>query len=534
MSKEKLIVFDTTLRDGEQSPGVTFTVPEKLQIARALSRMGVDVCEAGFPVSSEGDFDAVSRIAKEIGPLMDGREAIGKPMRIAGLSRAVQSDILRTYEAVKHAPLHRIHIFLATSEIHLTHKLRISQEECVKRACAAVEYARTLYACRTERKFLIHVLGEVIKAGATTLNVPDTVGICTPEEYGSADTVTWSAHCQNDLGLATANTLAAIQNGVRQAEVTINGIGERAGNTSLEEVIMAIHTHPHDTFPVYHQIHTKDIYKLSQLVLQTSGMAIQPHKAIVGANAFAHESGIHQDGVLKHPSTYEIIDPAEVGVPSNAIVLGKSSGRNALRAKLAELGIQLSGEDALQRLFSRFKALADKKTKVTDHDLVALAEDQVISSEANERFVLRHLMLMSGTDTISTATATVIDTHAAPLAKSSSTGTQSSSSGSEDAVDEKTGPVGLAIVDAAIGHGPIQAVFAALLRITGHQDLELRHYEVRSIGGGEDALAKVFVKIARTGADTTQVFSGQGADNDTIHASAKAYLNAINRYVSSQ
>ncbi|RKP22786.1 hypothetical protein SYNPS1DRAFT_31567 [Syncephalis pseudoplumigaleata] len=382
----------------EQSPGVTFTVPEKLQIARELSRMGVDVCEAGFPVSSEGDFDAVSRIAKEVGPLMEGREAIGKPMRIAGLSRAVQSDILRTYEAVKHAPLHRIHIFLATSDIHLTHKLRISREECVKRACEAVRYARTLCdniefspedAGRTDRAFLVHVLGEVIKAGATTLNVPDTVGICTPEEYGGmfreliektpgADTVTWSAHCQNDLGLATANTLSAIQNGVRQAEVTINGIGERAGNTSLEEVIMAIHTHPNETFPVYHQINTKSIYKISQLVLQTSGMAIQPHKAIVGANAFAHESGIHQDGVLKHPSTYEIIDPAEVGVPSNAIVLGKSSGRNALRAKLAELGIQLSGDDALQRLFARFKALADKKTKVTDHDLVALAEDQLV------------------------------------------------------------------------------------------------------------------------------------------------------------
>jgi 2-isopropylmalate synthase len=309
---------------------------------------------------------------------------------------------------------------------------------------------------------------------------------------------------------------------------------------------MAIHTHPNDTFPVYHQINTKSIYKISQLVLQTSGMAIQPHKAIVGANAFAHESGIHQDGVLKHPSTYEIIDPAEVGVPSNAIVLGKSSGRNALRAKLAELGIQLSSADALQRLFSRFKALADKKTKVTDHDLVALAEDQLISTESGERFYLKHLTLISGTDTVNTATATIIDTHATPLAKSGSESSPASSVNGED--EDNSGsssnePIkGQSIVDAAIGHGPIQAVFAVLLRITKCTDLELRHYEVRSVSSGEDALAKVFVKVARvnsdnadgSGDDATQVYSGQGADNDTIHASAKACLNAINRYLVSQ
>ncbi|RKP05169.1 2-isopropylmalate synthase [Thamnocephalis sphaerospora] len=526
-TKEKLIVFDTTLRDGEQSPGVTFTTPEKLEIARTLSRMGVDVCEAGFPMSSEGDFDAVSRIAKEVGPLMEGREAIGKPMVITGLTRAIERDIQRTYDAVKHAPLHRIHIFHATSDIHLQYKFRISREEGLRRIVAAIRFARTLCdniefspedAARTDRAFLVEVLTEAIKAGATTLNVPDTVGINLPEEYGGmfkhliantsgADKVIWSAHCQNDLGLATANTLAAIQNGVRQVEVTINGIGERAGNTSLEEVIMAIHTHPGDSFPVFHQINTKLIYKISQLVLQTSGMAVQPHKAIVGSNAFAHESGVHQDGVLKHRSTYEIIDPAEVGVPSNSIVLGKTSGRSALKMKLAELGIEVTSDEALLKIFSRFKALADKKAKVTDHDLIAIAEDQKVSGNSVERYVLDDLIVMSGTGVISTATVTVRDLAAEPS------------------------PPGRSAVDAATGHGPIQAVFAALLRITHQTDLELRHYEVRSVGGGEDALAKVFVKIARVGGDASQVYSGQGADNDTIHASAKAYLHAINRLV---
>jgi 2-isopropylmalate synthase len=551
-TKEKLIVFDTTLRDGEQSPGVTFTTPEKLEIARMLSRMGVDVCEAGFPVSSEGDFEAVSRIAKEVGPLMEGREKIGKPMVIAGLTRAIERDIKRTYEAVKHAPRHRIHVFHATSDIHLKYKFRITREECLRRVSAAVKYARSLCddiefspedAARTDRDFLVQVLTEAIKAGATTLNVPDTVGINLPEEYGSmfryliektpgADKVIWSAHCQNDLGLATANTLAAIQNGVRQVEVTINGIGERAGNTSLEEVIMAIHTHPGDSFPVYHQINTKLIYKASQLVLQTSGMPIQPHKAIVGANAFAHESGVHQDGVLKHRSTYEIIDPAEVGIPSNSIVLGKTSGRNALRKKLQELGIEVTSEEALLKIFHRFKALADKKAKVTDQDLLALAEDQKVLVKETERYELENLMVMSGTGVISTATVTVRDLAGVPTPATSAAPSRAASD-EEDSAEVTPAPKpGRVRVDAATGHGPIQAVFAALLRITGQSpDIELRHYEVRSVGGGEDALAKVFVKIALPNGDASQVYSGQGTDNDTIHASAKAYLHAINRLV---
>jgi 2-isopropylmalate synthase len=328
---EKLIVFDTTLRDGEQSPGVTLTSNEKVEIARQLSRLGVDVCEAGFPIASQGDFDSVERIAKEVGPLMLGRKS-GKPMRICALARCVEADIKRAFEAIKHAPLHRIHIFLATSDIHLKHKLKISREECIAKAVESVQFVKSLGvhdvefspedAGRSDKEFLVEVLAAVIKAGATTLNIPDTVGYNTPEEYGSiikylvenvpgAQNVVFSTHCHNDLGLATANTLAGIKNGARQVEVTINGIGERAGkpfthhavgNTSLEEIIMTLYTHP-KSYPVYHDIDTTQIYSTSQLVTKRTGMMIQGNKAIVGANAFAHESGIHQDGVLKHKET---------------------------------------------------------------------------------------------------------------------------------------------------------------------------------------------------------------------------------------
>eukprot|EP01137_Pigoraptor_chileana_P015169 Opistho-2@70778 len=370
--KELLVVFDTTLRDGEQSPGVTLTGNEKVEIARQLSRLGVTVCEAGFPIASEGDFDAVRRIATEVGPLTDGR-ASAKPMVICGLARAKKEDIDRAYDAVRHAPLHRIHTFLATSDIHLKHKLKISREQCVTQVKWAVSYARGLCpdiefspedAGRSDRDFLVTVLGAAIEAGATTLNIPDTVGYNTPEEYGEiirylventagANKVVWSTHCHNDLGLATANTLAGVRNGARQVEVTINGIGERAGNTSLEEIVMAIHTHAKD-FPVHTEIDTTQIMRTSRMVSAYTGMVVQPNKAIVGANAFAHESGIHQDGMLKHQETYEIIRPETVGLKSN-LVLGKHSGRHAFRSRLIELGYDNLSNEAVDRAFASFK-----------------------------------------------------------------------------------------------------------------------------------------------------------------------------------
>ncbi|CAO3702481.1 unnamed protein product [Rhizopus stolonifer] len=390
-STDKLIIFDTTLRDGEQSPGVTLNTEEKIEIAKQLSRLGVDVLEAGFPIASIGDFEAVKRIATEVGPLMDGRERIGQPMRICGLARATPNDIKRCAEAISPAPLKRIHTFLATSDLHLKYKLKIDRDECVKRAVAAVTLARSLVdnvefspedAGRSDPDFLCHVLGKVIEAGATTLNIPDTVGYNTPEEYGNlikylvkntpgSEKVVFSTHCHNDLGLATANTLAGITNGARQVEVTINGIGERAGNTAMEEVVMAVHTHP-NYFPVHHTINTPLIYRTSQMVSSLSGMAIQPNKAIVGRNAFLHESGIHQDGVLKNRQTYEIITPETVGVTDINLVLGKHSGRNAFRERCNELGFAGISDQEFQKAFDDFKALCDRKKNVDDTDITAL------------------------------------------------------------------------------------------------------------------------------------------------------------------
>ncbi|CAO3613951.1 unnamed protein product [Cunninghamella blakesleeana] len=387
---KKLIIFDTTLRDGEQSPGVTLNTDEKIEIAKQLSRLGVDVLEAGFPIASNGDFDAVQRIAREVGPLMEGREKIGQPMTICGLARAVPGDIKRCAEAIKDAPKKRIHTFLATSDIHLKHKLKIDRDECVKRAVEAVTLAKSLVdevefspedAGRSDKDFLCHVLSKVIEAGATTLNIPDTVGYNLPAEYGAlikylvehtvgAEKVIFSTHCHNDLGLATANTLAGIQNGARQVEVTINGIGERAGNTAMEEVVMAIHTHP-NYFPVHHTINNELFFPTSRMVSELSGMVVQPNKAIVGRNAFLHESGIHQDGVLKNRETYEIMTPASVGVTDIALVLGKHSGRNALRSRGAEMGFNLSDE-AFQRVFDDFKALCDSKKNVNDDEIRAI------------------------------------------------------------------------------------------------------------------------------------------------------------------
>ncbi|KAG0260006.1 hypothetical protein DFQ27_003781 [Actinomortierella ambigua] len=536
--KDKLIIFDTTLRDGEQSPGVTLTVNEKIEIAKQLSRLGVDVLEAGFPVASQGDFDAVQRIANEVGPLMVGREAIGKPMIIAGLARAVPADIKRCYDAISRAPQRRIHTFLATSDIHLQFKLKISREQCVQQAVAAVKFARTLVddvefspedAGRSDQDFLCEVLSAVIEAGATTLNIPDTVGYNMPEEYGAmikylvantkgSDKVIWSAHCHNDLGLATANTLSGILNGIRQVEVTINGIGERAGNTAMEEVVMAIHTHP-SYFPVYHTINTPQFCRISQMVSSLSGMAVQANKAIVGVNAFLHESGIHQDGVLKNKTTYEIIAPETVGANTVNLVLGKHSGRAAFRSRLAALGYGDLTDEEFQLAFAKFKALADSKKRVTEQDLIALLTDQVTTgANENATYVIKTLQVVSGT---SFATATV------------------------QLQNTKTEEV---LIDAAIGKsGPIEAVFLAIQRLVGKR-IRLLKFDITAVGEGVDALGQVSVKVAEddsTGSESDEAkqqdendnafnmptFHGHGADPDIIQAATKAYLSAINRLV---
>ncbi|KAG9300453.1 hypothetical protein G9A89_010078 [Geosiphon pyriformis] len=549
-TQEKLIIFDTTLRDGEQSPGVTLTLEEKLEIARHLSSLGVDVIEAGFPIASQGDFESVARIAKEVGTLMSGREKVGKPV-VAGLSRATEKDIKRCYEAVSSAPLHRIHTFLATSDIHLKYKLQISREECIKRAVNAVAYAKSLCndvefstedSGRSDKDFLCKVLGEVIQAGATTLNIPDTVGYTTPEEYGAlikylvkntpgGDKVIWSTHCHNDLGLATANTLSGIVNGARQVEVTINGIGERAGNTALEEIVMNIQTHP-ATYPVYHTINTPLIYRTSTVVSSLSGMPVQPNKAIVGTNAFLHESGIHQDGVLKNKLTYEIIRPEDVGIFNVNLVLGKLSGRNAFRSRLTQLGYADLNEGDFQKAFENFKSLADSKKRITDHDLLALMSDQLSSGSTPEsnRFQLRSIQVVSGVHEMSTATVKLFD-----------------------ALKNQE------LIDAAIGRtGPIMAAFGAIQRLV-QRKIRLLQYEVRAISEGMDALGKVAVKITedtdssgvedtsvanghnidgevRPGIDlkgepklTKPTYHGHGTDVDVVTASAKAYINAINR-----
>ncbi|KAJ3034316.1 hypothetical protein HDV00_005192 [Rhizophlyctis rosea] len=575
-SKQKLKIFDTTLRDGEQSPGVTLTVNEKIEIAKQLSRLGVDICEAGFPIASQGDFEAVQRIAKEVGPLTTGR-AGGEPMTICALARAVPTDIQRAYDAIRHAPRHRIHTFLATSDIHLKHKLKINREECIARAVAAVQFAKSLGtqeiefspedAGRSDRDFLCQVLGEVIKAGATTLNIPDTVGYNTPEEYGGlieylvkntpgADKVTFSTHCHNDLGLATANTLAGVTNGARQVEVTINGIGERAGNTSLEEIVMTIYTHP-TSFPVYHSIDTKQIYHTSQLVTKKTGMVIQPNKAIVGANAFAHESGIHQDGVLKHRQTYEIIEPEVLGIPSGQLVLGKHSGRNAFKTRIESIVKDSVYEDVvkgdptvMEKLFGNFKKLADtKKRGVTDQDLYALLDDQLnVQDSGRETYLFKSIQVVSGSGVLSTATVTIVDTTKKPVANGTSP--------VEGQVE------GVERCDAAIGHGPVHAIFSAINRLIGFRNV-LASYEVKAVTEGSDALGKVLVRIQEdTEEDSSsssdepptkvprlaqdeesaaggssfvhgggETWQGQGVDEDILVASAKAYINAVNRMV---
>jgi 2-isopropylmalate synthase len=513
-------IFDTTLRDGEQSPGATMTSVEKMEVARTLAKLGVDVIEAGFPAASPDDLEAVKRIAREVGNPSDGSKA---PI-ICGLARATKNDINKAWEAVREAKNPRIHTFLATSEIHMQYKLKMDREQVVERVIEMVTHARSLCpdiefspedAGRSDPEFLYVVLEQAIKAGATTLNIPDTVGYTTPEEYGALiagimknvpgiEKCTVSVHCHDDLGLATANALAGIQAGARQAEVTINGIGERAGNTSLEEVVMALHTR-RPIFGLATGIDTTQLMRASKLVSNYTGMVVQPNKAIVGANAFAHEAGIHQDGMLKHQQTYEIMRPETVGVTQTRLVLGKHSGRHALKKRLAELGFALN-EAELDKAFARFKDLADKKKTITDADLEALVADELY--QPTEVFTLDGLQVACGTMGMPTATIRL------------------------------KGPDGKLHIHAAIGTGPVDACYKAVDAIV-KTPATLLEFAVHAITEGIDALGEVTVRIEAEGVaptasaqrdyEQTRTFGGHGADTDIIVASVKAYLAALNK-----
>ncbi len=504
-------IFDTTLRDGEQSPGASLDAAEKLEIARQLARLGVDVIEAGFPAASPGDAEAVRRIATEVGNPRDGARV---PI-IAGLARANSKDIDACWEAVRSAAHPRIHTFLATSDIHLEHKLKMTRDQVAARVGEMVAYAKHYCddvefspedAGRSDPEFLYRVLAVAIQAGATTLNIPDTVGYTMPEEFGAliagiiantpdADRVVISAHCHDDLGLATANTLAAIRAGARQAEVTVNGIGERAGNTSLEEVVMALRTR-HSFYGLTTGIDATQIARTSRLVSNYTSIPVQPNKAIVGANAFAHEAGIHQDGMLKHRLTYEIMRPETVGVAQSNLVLGKHSGRHALQVRLTELGYQLSDPD-LNQAFQRFKELADKKKVVTDADLAALIADEFY--QPLEIFALEDIQVTCGRHGMPTATVRL------------------------------RGPDGQNTVRAAVGTGPVDAAYKAIDAIVQAPNT-LVEYSVHAVTEGIDALGEVTVRLQSHEAEP-RTLGGHGADTDIIVASAKAYLAALNKLV---
>ncbi|MEW6162560.1 MAG: 2-isopropylmalate synthase [Nitrospirota bacterium] len=491
-------IFDTTLRDGEQSPGASMNVEEKLRVAKQLERLKVDIIEAGFPIASQGDFEAVKRISTEI-----------KDVTIAGLARARDEDIDRAAEALRSAEHKRIHTFIATSDIHLKFKLRMDRKEvldaavrAVKRACQYtddVEFSAE-DATRSDWDYLCKITEEVIKAGAGTVNIPDTVGYTIPQEFGelidylmskvpNIDKAVISVHCHNDLGLAVSNSLTAILKGAGQVECTINGIGERAGNASLEEVVMALKTRP-KFFNADTRIITEEIYKTSRLVSKITGMVVQPNKAIVGANAFAHEAGIHQDGFLKERSTYEIMRPEAVGIPQSRLVLGKHSGRHAFKARLRELGYELSEED-LNIVFEKFKHLADQKKHIFDEDIETLVSEEV--SKIPETYSLVDLVVLSGLNQKPTATVTL-------------------------RVSEKL------IKKVEYGDGPVDATYRAIASITDTKS-NLLKFEVKSITGGTDALGEVMVSLEEGG----RTVRGYGADTDIIVASAKAYINALNK-----
>ena len=524
-------IFDTTLRDGEQSPGATLTSSEKVEIARQLARLGVDIIEAGFPAASPDDLAGVRLVAEEVGREENVRkwapEGVRAPI-ICGLARASTADIDKAWEAVRTADRPRIHTFLATSEIHMKHKLRLDPEEVVERTRDMVAYARSLCADvefspedagRSNPDFLYVVLAEAIKAGATTLNIPDTVGYTLPAEFGALIAgiiqntpgiagVTVSVHCHDDLGLATANTLAGIAAGARQAEVTLNGIGERAGNTSLEEVVMALHTR-RPIFKLDCGVRTEQITSSSRMVSQYTGIVVQPNKAIVGANAFAHEAGIHQDGMLKHNLTYEIMQPETVGLSQSRLVLGKHSGRAALRARLLEMGYELTDEN-LGEVFNRFKRVADKKKNVTEADLQALVKDELY--QPREIFHLEDMQVVCGTLGMPTATVRM------------------------------RGPDGASVVRAAMGTGPVDACYKAIDEIMRLPN-KLLEYNLHAVTEGIDALGEVSVRIQVDAGDLSaplrispqheqlghRIFGGHGASTDTIVAGARAYVNAINK-----
>lgn len=502
---DRVRIFDTTLRDGEQSPGVNLNAQDKFDIARQLQKLGVDIIEAGFPIASVGDFEGVKNIAKNV-----------RGVTIAGLARTSFADIDRAWEALKYAEQARIHTFIATSDIHLKHKLRMTREAVIESAVAGVKRAKQYTsdvefsaedAFRSDLGFLCQVLEAVISAGATTVNIPDTVGYATPNEFGefiaeiknrvpNIDKAFISVHCHNDLGMAVANSLAAVCNGAQQVEVAVNGIGERAGNASLEEIVMALYTR-HPFYQKKTNIKKDEIYRTSRLVSNLTGMKVQPNKAIVGKNAFAHESGIHQDGVLKERSTYEIMNPEMIGLNINNIVLGKHSGRHAIKDRLLELGYNLSDEE-IDKTFVKFKTLADKKKEVKDEDLSAIVENEVLT--VPETYRLDYLHISSGTSMIPTATVRL-------------------TSGEE------------IFEEAACGDGPVDAIYKVIEKITGISST-LQLYNLHAVTEGKDALGEVTVKIQPDGARKT--FLGRGVSTDVIEASAKAYLNAVNKIVFSR
>lgn len=497
----RIKIFDTTLRDGEQTPGVSLNIQEKLEIARQLAKLGVDVIEAGFAISSPGDFMAVKTIAENV-----------KGAAIASLSRAVEKDIDRSWEALCNAESPRIHTFIATSDIHMKYKLKMSEEQVLERAAAMVRYAKKYCsdvefsaedASRTRVEFLYRVLEEVIKAGATVLNIPDTVGYSSPEEFGllikgikenvrGIDKTDISVHCHNDLGLAVANSLAAIRNGATQVECTINGLGERAGNASMEELIMGLQTRKDYYGDLVNNIDTKQIYRTSKLISNLTGVALHPNKAIVGANAFAHESGIHQHGVLAEKSTYEIMTPESIGLSQNRMVLGKLSGKHAFEERLREMGYNLPAEE-ITKAFEKFKDLADKKKTVTDKDIEALVGEKV--SEVDEVYKLDSFQINSGNRVIATATVSML---------------------------KKGEPV----MEAATGDGPINAAFKAIERTVGFE-MDLQDYSLKGVTEGADALGEATVRVMKDG----KVYVGRGVSTDVIEASVRAYINAINRIV---
>ena len=489
-------IFDTTLRDGEQSPGASMNVDEKIQLAKQLVKLGVDIIEAGFPIASPGDFEAVKKIAGEV-----------TGATIAGLARAKEEDIRRAWEAIKDAPKRRIHTFHSTSDIHLKYQFRVSREEALKRSVEMVRLARDLAedvefspmdATRTEIPYLLDVVEAVVEAGASTVNIPDTVGYTTPVEFGAmiravkeriGDKAVISVHCHNDLGLAVANSLSAVINGAGQVECTINGIGERAGNCSLEEIVMNLHTRK-DFYKAKTNIHTREIIRTSRLVTRITGIQVQPNKAIVGANAFAHESGIHQDGLLKEKMTYEIIRPEDIGLQQTELVLGKHSGRHAFKMRLKDLGYEL-GPDEIETAFRKFKHLADQKKDIFDEDIEALVSEEV--SKIPEVYSLMDLSVTSGTGTRPTAAL-------------------------------KLKVNGEVVDKVEHGDGPVDAVYKAISAVTRTASSLLK-FEVKGITGGTDALGEVIVTLEED--DTT--VKGKGADTDIIVAAAKAYITALNK-----